>query len=365
MTRRARLLLGPTLIAAIACSGSGGGGEPAGPNEPPGATRSYRMGWAPTPPRGTTQSIIATAQEMARVSELALVQQHVPWAPLLDGTQTMEEAAQDVENLTGFLRGLGLEIVYLLDPLDGLNRTAEPPDLVARGRSIAEPEIRALHVAWALEMARRIRPAWYGLGSEVNTLAAHGDPALYAEIVALVNELAPEIRAASPATRTFVSFQVDDAWGIPPFPPSEVDHFALIDDFDVDALGLSSYPVFVFSTPAEIPADYFARFDAATTKPLLMVEGGWSSAAVGAVDGTPAEQADYFRRMVELLDGVDALVWVMLFYADLDLATYGLPPDREAGLASFSRMGIVDTELRPKPAFDIWQEAYRRPLAAP
>jgi hypothetical protein len=67
--------------------------------------------------------------------------------------------------------------------------------------------------------------------------------------------------------------------------------------------------------------------------------------------------------MALLLDGIDAKAWVFLLYADLDLDSYDLPPDREAGFANFSRMGIVDVELDPKPAAAVWDSVFARPLA--
>jgi hypothetical protein len=325
------------------------------------ATRTYRMGFAPTPPQLSTESVLRTARALAEVSELALVQQEVPWGALLDGTQTLEQALAEREQLVAFLRSLDLDIIFLLDPLDGLDRRREPPELVARGRSIREPAIRTLHDAWALEIARRIQPSWFGLASEVNTLADLGDPALHDAVRTMINELAPQVRAASPATRTFVSFQADQAYGLPGMPRT-IDHFALIDDYDVDGLGLSTYPVFLLGDPAEIPEDFFRRFADATDRPLLLVEGGWNSAPTPGTAGSPAAQADFFRRMAALLDGVNAEAWVFLMYTDLAIETWGLPPDRAATLASFARMGVVDTAFHPKPAFQVWQSIRARPL---
>ena len=177
-------------------------------------------------------------------------------------------------------------------------------------------------------------------------------------------DLAPEVRAVSPGTGVFVSFQMEDARGLFGL-PSRVDHFEIIDDFDIDALGLSSYPVFVFETPAGVPDDYFARFDAATDLPLLFVEGGWSSEDTEILRATPQEQAAFFRRYEELLDGVEAGLWVMLTFTDIDIeqlvANGQLSPERAAGLSHFARMGIVDVELAPKPAYEVWEEIFSRP----
>jgi len=321
------------------------------------------MGWGLQPPKPTEESIIATAMAMSQVAEFGIIQQAVPWARLFAGA-TIEEMVAETKGLADFLRALGLQVVFLVDPLDGLNRTLEPPELVEAGRSILEPEIRALHEAYVLEAAREIRPAYYGLASEINTLAAHGDPVLYAELVDLNNTLAPQIRAIAPSAQVFVSFQVDDAWNLFPLPPPQIDHFALIDDFDIDALGLSSYPVFVWEAPDQIPDTYFSRFRDATDLPLILVEGGWSSEDVGGVQGTLEEQAAFFRRFEELLDGVEAPLWVMLIFADFDVASFGLPPNREASLSNFAFMGIVDSELQPKPSFSVWEEILSRPLEA-
>ena len=319
------------------------------------------MGWGLTPPEPTEESIIATAQAMAEVAEYAIIQQPVPWARVFAGEE-LDDLVAEVKGLADYLRALGLEIVFLLDPLDGLDRTSETPELTDAGRSVLETEIREIHEAYALQIARELRPAYYGLASEINTLAAHGDAILYSGVRELINALAPRIRQIIPSTEVFVSFQVDDAWNLFPFPPPHIDHFALVDDFDIDALGLSSYPVFVWDSPAEIPDDYFSRFQEVTELPLILVEGGWSSEDVGGLRGTPAEQAEFFRRFAELLDGVDAPLWVFLIFADFDVATFGLPPDRAATLGLFSRMGVVDSELRPKPAFEVWSEVFSRPL---
>ena len=250
--------------------------------------------------------------------------------------------------------------VWLVDPLDGLDRTREPPELREAGRSLMEPEIRAMHAAWVERVAERTRPEWFGLASEVNTLAARGDLELWVTVRDLVNELAPVVRSASPASRVFVSFQVDDAWnrfGL----PTRVDHFALADSFDVDLLGLSTYPVFVFDAPAEIPDEYFSRFRESTDLPLALVEGGWASEDSDVFEADPEEQVAFFRRMEELLDGVDAELWAFLLYADLDVPSLGLPAERAEALARFSRMGVVDTQLEPKPAHAAWVEIFERP----
>jgi len=351
-----QLLAAFALAVTAAC---GGQTAPVPPPPPaPQPQRSFKMGFAPGLPRpGTVQDLIDIVDSMRVVSEVTIVQQAVPWEPLLAGAP-MDSLVEDRAGLTDFLRARGLEIVFLVDPLDGLDRRKEDPALLAAGHSILEPAIRQMHEDWVRAIATRVQPEWFGLASEINTLAARGDPALFAEILDLINTLAPQVRARAPGTRVFVSFQADEANGAFGVPP--IDHFALIDDFDIDALGLSSYPVFAFDTPAQVPADYFTRFADATSLPLIFVEGGWNSAQTPSTSGTPQEQADWVTRYGDMLDGVNAKLMVLLTFTDLDIASLGLPPDRAAGLSNFAFMGILDTELRRKLAYGAWADLFGR-----
>ena len=355
MPAAAALALATAAATLAGCSTDGASGPPP---PPPPLTRSFAMGWAPTPPRLDEAVLFAVIDSLIRVAEFTIIQQPVPWPELLAG-QPMADLIEERGGLVDFLRAKGLSIVFLVDPLDGLDRRKEDPELLAAGRSILEPEIRAMHDEWVRRIAARVRPVYLGLASEINTLAARGDAALYAQILDMINTLAPEVRQISPSTEVFVSFQVDEANGALGDPL--IDHFALIDDFDIDALGLSSYPVFAFDRPADVPGDYLARFDAATDLPLIMVEGGWSSADTPLTRGTPQEQVDYFRRYEELLDGIRAELWVLLTFADLDIASFGLPPARSATLSNFAFMGIVDADLRRKPSYAEWVRIFQRP----
>lgn len=112
-----------------------------------------------------------------------------------------------------------------------------------------------------------------------------------------------------------------------------------------------------------MPEDYFGPFRRATSQPLIMVEGGWSSEDTQALSATPQEQVDFFRRFEGFLDAVGARLWVMLTFTDLDIPAFGLSPDRAARLSNFAFMGILDAELRRKPAYAEWERIFDRPLA--
>ena len=285
--------------------------------------RTFAMGFAPTPPVLTRDELLAVIPEIARRGEYTIIQREVPWTRILGGTSMEEVYADEYPGLVDYLRSQGLQLVLLVDPLDGLDRLKEATETVKNGRTLLDPRLQALHEQWVKLLVQRMRPRYVGLASEINTLAAHGNSALYGQIRDMINRLAPEVRRLDPGSKVFVSFQVEDAWGLPPFPRSSIDQFKLVHDFDIDGVGISSYPIFSFPDPAEIPNDYYQRLAVESGKPLIQVEGGWGSAATS------------------------------------------MAPDRRATLSNFASMGIVDTGLKPKPAFEVWEEQRKRPLAGP
>ncbi len=328
--------------------------------------RTFRMGWFFQPPQPTPQSVVKTSPVMAGFSDAILIQREVPWKRLLAGDSMETVAEEEYDGVVKFLTGLGIHVSFLVDPLDGLDRTREGNEMRASGRSIKEPEIRAIHQQWAEFLAARYKPEFLGLASEINSLAARGDPELYAAVKLMCDRLAPSIREISPATRVFVSFQVDEAWARVPGLPSRVDHFELTRDFDIDVLGLSSYPSFFFEDPSEIPPDYFSRLMAASGKPVLVAEGGWSSDPTGKGETAEslAAQARFIERFFVLVESVQPELVILLLFADLDLEAWKAvaPPNSDPErVRPFISMGLARDDLSPKPALNIWAAVFNRP----
>ena len=124
----------------------------------------------------------------------------------------------------------------------------------------------------------------------------------------------------------------------------------------MQALGLSSYPYFVFADPDEIPLDYYSRLPDGRTLPVLVVEGGWTSGAAGGLVSSTEAQARYIRRQARMLDSARARGVFQLTFTDLDVPSLNLPPG--SILPLFASLGLVDTELRPKPALAVWDSLF-------
>lgn len=118
---------------------------------------------------------------------------------------------------------------------------------------------------------------------------------------------------------------------------------------------------FVFDDPAQIPTDYYLRLALATPLPVLVTEGGWTSASVGSRTSSPELAAQWITRHGELLDSVEAIAWFHLLFADPDLSQW--PQPLPANLPLFTNIGLCDSDFTPKPALAAWDALFARPLA--
>lgn len=327
--------------------------------------RSYRLGFSATPPRLTIESVLATIDAWRSRSDVAQISQGVPWRALLADTTAPYLVRRDQKELVALYLSRGLPLIIQLDVTDGLDRHAEAPELVALGRSIAEPAVQQVYREYVAAIDSILHPEYLGLAMETNLVRAIAPASLYAAVKAIA-ALGENTLVAQNSTATrFISVQVETAWGRLP----NVGQFVGINtdraDFPyIKAIGLSSYPFLAgFAEPSEVPVDYYARIvesSSATKLPMLVVEGGWSSGSVTGVTSSPDKQGRWIKRQMELADRASLVAVTQITFADLDLSTYPVPPG--SILPLFAQLGLVDANLNPKPALADWDRAFARPL---
>ena len=328
----------------------------------PVATRTYRMGFSAIPPTTNQATAVASLDMWSKRADAAIMHVDVQWAALLGGTSATTAARANALDLASYYRAHGLPIVLMLDVTNGLARDKEAPELVAAGRSITEPAIQRLYRDYVVAIVDVVRPISIGLAAETNLIRAAAPRPVDDADETMTTDAANDLRARGVTTPLYVSVQVETAWGR--LAGSGSGTFVGIDDDLRDfpfigALGLSSYPYLAgFATPEDIPTDYYGRIPGTRPLPLMVVEGGWASASVGALQSSPQLQARYIRRQSELLDAARANAVFQLTFTDLDVASIPQPPG--SILPLFASLGMVDTQLRPKPALASWDSVFAR-----
>lgn len=352
MVRRVvwRALAGVLLLAA--CESS------SGPSLQP---RGFRMGFSNIPPRPDSAIAIQTLNLWIPRSDAAIMHLGVPWGALLADTAPAVILAKDIVPLANGYRSVGLRLVVTIDVTDGLNRAKEAPELITLGRSITDTVVQRRYREWAVAVAQALQPDYLGLAAETNLIKAAAPDSVYQAMKTMTNAAAPLVRAAVPGQLLYVSVQVEVAWGRPSGSYAGIAQ-DLTDFPFMDVLGLSSYPFLGgFAEPESLPLDYYSRLGTASGRPVLVVEGGWTSDTSGGFNSSPDKQARYLIRQQQLLDGAGAVALFQLTFTDLDLSAYPpLPPG--SSLPLFTHLGLVDSALNAKPALTAWDVIFARPF---
>jgi len=351
MVRRPLILA--CLAAQVAC------GDGSGPGLAP---RTYWMGFSAIPPRfdSTTAYLISAIDNWVPHADAAIMHVSPPWAAMIGGYPPAQAVDTVEVPLANYYRSKHLAIVFTVDATDGLNRAAEAPELVTLGRSITDTAVQRLYREWVYAVATKIQPEYLGLVAETNLIKALAPDSVYQALVTTANAVATQINAAGLTTKLFVSVQVETAWGRLGGGSTYVGIAQDLTDFPfVEAIGLSSYPYLGgFAQPEDVPLDYYSRIRQDAAKPVLVVEGGWSSITFDTLVSSPAEQARYITRQVQLLDSARATGVFQLTFYDLDLSGVVLPPG--SILPLFAHVGLADSAFNAKPALAEWDRAFRR-----
>lgn len=342
------------MMASPACSSA---------TDPVAATRSFRMGFSHFSPRLTITDVLATLDKWQSRGDAGILLATPPWKVLLADTSASVYIRREYLQIIERYRSRGFAVVVMLDATDGFDRSREATELVALGRSIGEPDIQARYREFAIALDTILRPDYLGLVMETNLVRASAPPSLYANLRTLANGAAAALKARGTKARLFVSVQVEVAWGKLAGANGFVGIAQDRADFPfIDALGLSSYPnLTTVALPEDLPLDYYARLVPDGAIPMLVVEGGWTSATVGLASSTEL-QARYIRRQVAMADRASLAAIFQLTFTDLDVASYGLPGSQ---LVPFASLGLVTTTFADKPALVEWDRAFARPMKVP
>ena len=320
------------------------------------------MGFSAIPPSANQALVLANLDMWGKRADAAIMHVDVQWAAMLAGNSATVAARANALDLANYYRAHNLPIVLMLDVTNGLARNQEAAELVAAGRSITEPAIQRLYRDYVVAIVDVVRPTHIGLAAETNLIRAAAPRPVYEALVRMTNDAAADLRARGVTTPLYVSVQVEVAWGRLGVggQPTYVGIDDDLRDFPfITALGLSSYPYLAgFAKPDDLPNDYYSRIPGSRALPLMVVEGGWTSGSVGALQSSPEIQARYIRRQGELLDAAKAAAVFQLTFTDLDISAFPQPPG--SILPLFAALGMVDTQLRPKPALAVWDSLYAR-----
>ncbi|MCK6618738.1 MAG: hypothetical protein L6Q51_13960 [Cyclobacteriaceae bacterium] len=327
--------------------------------------RTYKMGFQNSAPRYDDfdlfiQSLLIWSER----ADAAMITTEPPWEELLAGHNPVTYVVDNYKGLVDYYRSKGFELWVYIDPQNGLDRSSDAQELVAAGRSIAEPEIQALYQRFVMVMDSVLNPEHLGLALETNLIRDGAPAAIYNGVKQAAADAAAQINSLDPETKLSISVQVDYAWG----KLGDGTYRGVAQDFTdfpfIEELGLSSYPYLGWEFPDDLPTNYYSRLIEGRTIPVFVSEGGWTSESINippfTITSSPEKQRDYIAHHHKLLNTVNAIANFQLVFTDIDLAA--LPPEVNDNIRFFAFLGMVDKEFNPKPALAAWDNLFQLPL---
>lgn len=318
-------------------------------------------GFFPSPPDARNDTILNHFKDLGDHADFILIQPNIPWEDFVDGVEGSSKGREDIRNQTILAEIHDLEWVFVVDPLNGLDRREFYGLPEGWEASFANPAVRQALTNFSLWIMAEFEPRYLGLASEINTyMDAH--PEDVPHYLSLYQEIYDQVKAQFPETQIFVTFQWDDLNNM--FPsvsegrPAYHTNWDQVEMFEprLDLWAISSYPYFVYQHGEGIPDDYYARLLEATEKPIAVAEGGFTSIR------DPQDQVAYLRAVDDQL-GDRMVFWVYLILSDLNMEALrprmveqGMPEEDIQTLSQFASIGLQTPDGTPKPALEVWDD---------
>ena len=121
----------------------------------------------------------------------------------------------------------------------------------------------------------------------------------------------------------------------------------LLDQFtNSDLIAFTTYPGLIYTSPDQLPADYYYEIQLHTTKPIAFTEIGWHSAATPTGwESSENEQADFVTKFFALTSDVHPKMTIWSFLYDQNT------------VVPFNSMGLWRTDGTAKQAWNFWINA--------
>lgn len=304
----------------------------------------------PTPRRWNQQGLLEAFATAEKVVPLICLPDPVDWWQARGKAPEKSKPYNDHRWQQILLNRHGLEVFIQIDPYK--SRTGPIPELpgTAKG-TFSDPVLRQAFIADAMQRVRLYQPDYLCLAMEINAYYEQ-HPEDFDHFVSLFKKTRKAVKQIKPDTTVFVSFQYEQLLGLfggQGAMPKHEPHWELFKRFepDIDAIGLSSYPMTSFypprfPNPDSLPEDYYKRVAKHTNKPIIFAELGWPSDP--KFGGSLQKQAAFLRRFPSLIEGLDVRMVNYNFLFD----TKGFGP-------VFDSMGLIDSKGSLKPALEIWR----------
>ena len=342
------------------------------------STRSFRMGFIPFPPDDTPEAIERVNRFIQANADIVGEQmESVPWTEALSGAPFQ---ANLINNWRSRMEGVpaGAKIYLALNPgrgglADYWGATEHDPMPAAfQGKTFSDAIVKRAYLAYCKRAIEYFKPSYVAIGIEVNEIL-YNAPNRAKDYIELHEYVYKELKKSYPNLPIFASFTLhgllDDRH---PKEDRERD-LDLVKDlmpYD-DVIAISYYPFFGnLSDRVDESLNWLAsKFDR-YGKPYAVAETGESAESLTVtvdgkpwkISGSPARQADYYRKLFAFADGHRTLFVINFLTIDYDALWKKIAGKSAPVFGAWQYCGLVDSRGNERPAYKVWKEYFDKPL---
>ena len=324
-----------------------------------GQARPYELGFSSLPTEFSETAYRQAFQTAGQFGEVILVQRPPLWSEFREGGTISAETTRTTEAEKELAAALHLDFFVAIDIIDPAKRDRIALPAEWQGASILDPEVKEAYLAYAEYMALNYRPAYMALAVEANMLYEQ-NRGEFEDFLPVYRDAYRRVKAVSPETRVFVTFQYEELLGLVPWRKEHEARWEIAELFepDLDLFAISTYPSFVYARADAVPPDYYLQIQDYTALPIALAESGYASGPGpgGLNSGTEGDQARYVRQLLDDAEFLRAAL--VIWFASADPALGDGPP-----YDLFRSIGLRRRDGSAKLAWQSWQEAAHRPPA--
>lgn len=233
------------------------------------------------------------------------------------------------------------------------------------------------YIKKASQILKNERIKYLFWGNEVNILA-NKHPEKFPKFLEVSKKIYTELKKEFPELKIIFTFQYEILIGkgyLSTGKKSSTSNTELIKQFEPisDIIGFTTYPMFDYTDPDDIPANYYSQIQNFTNKPIVFTEFGWLSKtkfppAIKQLEeqgyaGSENEQAAFLLKFIELTKDVDLEFanWIAMH----DIRDWESLPEETAvdDKMIFDSIGLKYFDSREKKIWNIFGSIQNLPLA--
>lgn len=337
---------------------------PAAPD--PAASRPFLMGFTAFPPDISLEAVESTRRFVAAHGDL--IAHHiegVPWVEAARGEPFSKQLLQEHESKRS-MRPKGAQVYLAVSPGRGElklpDKGAAPLPADWKGKAYDDPEVKRAYLNYCRRAIDYFRPDSLAIGIEVNEIHDAGAERWRA-YTELHKHVYRALKLEHPRLPIFASFTLHNLFKKQGEMLKAWEELMPYNDW----VAVSYYP-FLMGEPPERALDWMtATFDR-FQKPFAVVETNEAAERLPlpkagvVIDGSPGKQAAYLQHLLQLAERRQFRFVVLFIHQDYDALWEKIKANAPELFMAWRDCGLLDEQGRKRPAYDVWQSYFRRPL---